>query len=119
MPVHALPGLPSGDARFAVDIRLEILSINPSLHIIIRSDARHSARCVQCLLSLVLKADFSIGSLRTNKPALVNEMVMMPAKHDQVIQTRFTAIGPVLYVVSVDKSGVRAAWEATSFVSYA
>jgi hypothetical protein len=103
--------------RFAVDVRLEILSINPSLHIIIRSDARHSARCVQWLLSLVLKPDFSIGSLLTNKPALVNEMVMMPAKHDEVVQPRFATIGPVLYVVSIDKSGVGTARKATSFVS--
>ena len=83
----------------------------------LRSDARHPARCVECLLSLVLKADFSIGSLRANKAALVNEVVMMPAQHDQVIQTCFATIGPVLYVVSIDKSGVGTAREATSFVS--
>jgi hypothetical protein len=68
---------------------------------------------------LVLEVDFTVAGLLKNKPTLVNKVVMVSAKHYQVVQTRFTAVCPVLYVVSVDKSGVRAAWEATSFVSYA
>ncbi len=44
---------------------------------------------------------------------------MLPAKHNEVIQTRFAAIRPVLNVVSVDKSGVCTAREAATFVSNA
>ena len=71
------------------------------------------------MLSLVSEFDITVVSLLTNKPTLVNKVVMVSAKQYQVVQTRFTTVRPVLYVVSVDKSGVRAAWEATSFVSYA
>jgi hypothetical protein len=37
----------------------------------------------------------------------VNKVVMMPAEQHQVVQTRFTAISPVLDMVSIDKSVAR------------
>jgi hypothetical protein len=47
----------------------------------------------------------------------VNQVVMMPAEQHQVVQLRFTAISPVLYVVSIDKPGVGTARKTTTFVS--
>jgi len=71
------------------------------------------------LLSLILEVDLTIRRLIANEATLMNQVVVVPAKHNEVIQTRFAAIRPVLYVVSVDKSGVGAAWEAATFVSNA
>ena len=126
MPVHALSGLPSRSTPrsrltggFAVDIRLEILAIYPLLDIIVRSDTWHRGRWLQSMLTLALKANYSVGRLLAHKPSLVNEMVVMPTKHDEVVQTRFTAIRPMFYVVPVDKSGVGTARTATAFVSCA
>ena len=119
VPVHSLARLPSRRTRFAINVGLKEIAINPQLNIIVRSESRHSAGCVQCLPSLVLKPDFSCGSLLTNKTSLVNQVVVMPAQHDQIIQTRFAAIGPVLNMVSIDKTGIGTARKATAFVSCA
>ena len=117
MPVHSLARLPSRRTRFAINVGFKEIAINPQLNIIVRSESRHSARRVQCLLTLIPETDFPISRLLANKTSLVNQVVMMPAQHDQVIQTRFAAIGPVLNMVSIDKSGVGTARKATSFVS--
>jgi len=69
------------------------------------------------LLSLVLEFDLTVGQLLTDKPALVNKVMVMPAKHYEVVQTRLATICPVLYVMSIDKTGVGTAWKATTFVS--
>ena len=39
-------------------------------------------------------------------------LLVMSAKQYQVVQTRFAAVCPVLYVVSVDKSGAIAGYAA-------
>ncbi len=44
---------------------------------------------------------------------------MVPAKQYEVVETRLATVGPVLYMVSIDKSGVSTAREATTFVSNA
>ena len=119
MPVHSFSGMPSGRAGFAVNVGLKELTIYPLLHIIVCSNAGHRGRWLQCSLSLILEVDLAIRGLLANKPTLVNKVVMMSAKHYQVVQTRFAAIRPVLYVVSIDKSGVGTAWEAATFVSNA
>ncbi len=66
---------------------------------------------------MVPEFDLTAGQLFTDKPALVNKVMVMPAKHYEVVQTRLPAICPVLYVVSIDKTGVGTARKATSFVS--
>jgi len=71
------------------------------------------------LLSLIPEADLAVCGLLTDEPSLVNKVVMMPAELYQVAQTRFAAIRPVFYMVSIDKSSVRTAGEATTFVSSA
>ena len=119
MPVHLFPGMPSCGAGFAVNICLKELPIHPLLNVIVCSNAWHRWRRLQRLLSLVLETDFTVRGLLAVEPALVDQMVMMTAKHDQVVQTCFAAICPVFYVVSVDGSGVGTAGEATSFVSNA
>ena len=119
MPIHIRPCLPFGCAGLAVNIRLEELAIHPMLHIIVCGDPRHGRRCLQCLYSLVLEADFSISGLPADEASFVNKVVMMSAEHHQVVHTRLAAIGPVMYVVSIDKSSVRTARKATTFVSYA
>ena len=126
MPVHSFAGLPScrttrsrSTGGFAVDVRLEDFAIYPLLYVIVRCDTRHRGGRLQRTLALILKADLSIGRILANKAALVNEVMMMPAEHYQVVQTRFTAISPVLYMVSIDKSRVGAARKATTLVSCA
>lgn len=119
IPVHTLPGIPLRRAGFAVDIRLEKLAIHPLLHVVVCGDTGHLWREVQGLLSLVPEVDVSIGRLFTNEATLVNQVVMMAAEHHEVVQTRFAAVCPVLYMVPIDKPGVGAAREATALVSCA
>ena len=119
MPVQSFSGIPFCRARFTVDVGFEEFAIHPSLNIVVRSDTGHVGRRFQTLLSLVLKTDFTASRLLANEPALVNKVVVMPAKHYQVVQTRLATIRPVLYVVSVDKSGVRTARKATTLISNA
>jgi hypothetical protein len=42
--------------------------------------------------------------------------MIVSAEQYQVVQARFTTIGPVSYVVSIDKSGVGAAGEAATTI---
>jgi hypothetical protein len=42
--------------------------------------------------------------------------MIVSAEQYQVVQARFTTIGPVSYVVSIDKSGVGAARETTTTI---
>jgi hypothetical protein len=58
------------------------------------------------MFSLVFEIDFAIGRLLAGEPALMHQVMMVPAKEYQVIQARFSAIGPVFYMVSIDKSRV-------------
>ena len=40
--------------------------------------------------------------------------MMMAAQLHKVLETRFAAIGPVLYMVTIDESGVGTAWKAAT-----
>ena len=119
VPIHIRPRLPFGCAGLAVNIRLEEPAIHPMLHIIVRSDPRHHRRWLQSSCSLILKAEFSISGLLADEASFVNKVVMMSAEHHQVVHARLAAIGPMLYVVSIDKSSVRAPRKATTFISNA
>jgi hypothetical protein len=66
---------------------------------------------------LVFKRDISVRILAAGKSSLMHQVMMVPTKQYQVIQTRFATIRPVLDVVSVYKSCVGAAGKATAFVS--
>ena len=66
--------------------------------------------------SLVFEEDFTVGLPLAGKPTLVHQVMMMPAKQYQVVQAGFSAIGPVSYMVSIDKSRVGAAREAATAV---
>jgi hypothetical protein len=50
--------------------------------------------------SLVSEQDFAVRGPLAGKATLVNKMMMVSAEQYQVVQARFSAIGPVLYVVS-------------------
>jgi hypothetical protein len=66
------------------------------------------------LFSLVSEQDFR-GPL-AGKATLVHQVMIVSAEQYQVVQARFTTIGPVSYVVSIDKSGVGAAGEAATTI---
>ena len=83
----------------------------------IRGDPGQHRPALEWLVSLVFEEDLAIGGFLAGKSALMNEVVMVSAEQYEVIQARFAAIGPVFDVVSVDKSGVCAAREATTSVS--
>ena len=119
MPIHIRPRLPFSGAAFAVYVRLEEFAIHPMLHIIVCSDSRHHWRWLQCFCALVSKANFTITGLLADEASFMNKVVMMSAEHHQIVHTRLAAIGPVMYVVSIDKSRVRTPRKSTSFVSYA
>jgi hypothetical protein len=68
------------------------------------------------LFSLVSEQDFTIRGPLAGKATLVHQVMIVSAEQYQVVQARFTTIGPVSYVVSIDKSGVGAAGEAATTI---
>ena len=72
-------------------------------------------RCV----ALIFEDQFTGCCLLTTKTAFMNQVVVMPAEQNQVIQVGLSAICPVFYVVSIDKLVIGATRESTSFVSHA
>ncbi len=109
--------MPFRSAGFAVNVGFEKLAIHPPLNVIVRDDVRQYGHRREFSFSLVFEEDFASGRFPADEPAIVNKVMMVPAKHDQIVHARFTVISPVLYVVTVDKSGVRTARKAASFVS--
>ena len=79
-------------------------------------DARKHRPVCERPRSPVLEIDLAVGAPLTAKPALVHQVMMMPAKQYQVVEASLATIGPVFYMVPIDKSGVGAAREAATAV---
>src|SRR5204862_5859773 len=54
---------------------------------------------------------------RDGEPALVHERVVEAAERDEVVELRFSAVGPVLHVVAVAEARAVAAREAAAAVA--
>jgi len=98
------------------DMAFKELTVYPRVHVVIQTHAWQHCPLIEPLLSLVPEADFTVTGLLTDETTLVHEVMMVPPQHDEVIETGLTALGPVLDVVTIDKSCVGAARELTSLV---
>ena len=72
-------------------------------------------RCV----ALIFEDQFTGCCLLTAKTTFMNQVMVMPAEQNQVIQVGLSAICPVFYVVPIHVFVVRTARETASCVSEA
>jgi hypothetical protein len=55
----------------------------------------------------------------TPETALMHQVMMTPAKQNQVVQISLSAVSPVLYVMPIHEFVIRTARETAAFVSHA
>ena len=118
IPIHAIAGIPLRGRGIRVDVVLEELAIHPCFEVDI-VDRGQCGPGWQRLLSLISENDLAMIGLLTRETAFVHEvmvMVMSTQQHE-IVETRVTAIGPVLDVMSIDESVVRAARKTASLVA--
>jgi hypothetical protein len=72
---------------------------------------------LEALVSAILEPDFSVLAAFALEPTLVHQAVMVPAQQDEVVETGFTAIGPVFDVMTVDELRMDAARVATAAIA--
>lgn len=68
-------------------------------------------------MSAVLEVDLTVATAFAVEATFVNETMMVTAKQDEVVETRFPTVGPVLDVVTVAELVARAAREAATAVA--
>ena len=116
IPIHAIVGIPLRGRGIRVDVVLEELAIHPCFEVDI-VDRGQCGPGWQRLLSLISKDDLAMIGFLASETAFVHEVMVMSTQQHEIVETRVTAIGPVLDVMSIDESVVRAARETTSLVA--
>lgn len=108
--------MPVGRARVGIDIQLEELTIQPGIQVIL-FECERFYKPLQHDIARISKDDLAVGGLLARKATFVDQVMMVPAKHYEVLQTGLAAVGPVDDVIAVHEAIVAAAREPASTVS--
>ena len=102
VPIHGFAGIPLGRTGLASDVGFGMFSVHPGERFL-QGRGFWSGEVLKSLCSSIFEPDLTIRALLAVETTFMNEVMMVSAEQNQVVETRFTPIGPVNNVVTVDE----------------